>query len=253
MSDKAKLLIVKTSIVAAIFFLLNFLVNPILGLELYNWDDATFEFRMKINFGLFLCSAVVMMLLISLIKPKGNKTKADKMVFSYKTYDALMEHLYAALLANCYEKRQPISLAEGEVTLFTKPEKRKHIGQMLNCFTIVRLTEATNENIEESQNTITEILQNYYGKKTLREPVDMISVICVDRVTPAFSNLVNSPVKQGFKNGRLVIGVSFGGKQIYIAPSNNGFGKDDYKRMRSHFLDVMNMTELEKDKTKDSR
>lgn len=69
----------------------------------------------------------------------------------------------------------------------------------------------------------------------------MISVFCVDRITPAFQKLVNSNVQQGLKNSRLPVGVSLGGKNIYIARQKDGFAITKYKRLRKEFIDIMHL------------
>lgn len=66
----------------------------------------------------------------------------------------------------------------------------------------------------------------------------MISVFCVDRVSPAFYKLVNTNMQQGIKNGRLVAGVSFGGKQIYIAKQSVDIFPQKYKELRNQFLGI---------------
>ena len=74
----------------------------------------------------------------------------------------------------------------------------------------------------------------------------MISVFCVDRITPDFQKLVNSNVQQGLKNVRLPIGVSFGGKNIYIAKQKDGFAITKYKRLRKEFIDIINLQNINK-------
>ena len=74
----------------------------------------------------------------------------------------------------------------------------------------------------------------------------MISVVCVDRITPDFQKLVNSNVQQGFKNGRLPVGVSFGGKNIYIARQKDGFAITKHKRLRREFIDIMDLQNINK-------
>ena len=61
-----------------------------------------------------------------------------------------------------------------------------------------------------------------------------------------FQKLVNSNVQQGFKNGRLPVGVSLGGKNIYIAKQKGGFAITKYKQLRREFIDIMNLQNINK-------
>ena len=74
----------------------------------------------------------------------------------------------------------------------------------------------------------------------------MISVFCVDRINSTFRKMVNTNAQQGFKNGRLPVGISFGGKNIYISRQSDGFAIGKHKRLRREFIDIMELQDAKK-------
>lgn len=56
----------------------------------------------------------------------------------------------------------------------------------------------------------------------------------------------NGNLQQGLKNGRFIVGVSFGGKNIYMARQKDGFAITKYKRLRLEFIDIMNLQNINK-------
>ena len=83
------------------------------------------------------------------------------------------------------------------------------------------------------------MLNEYYNEKIITDKINMISVFCVDRITPTLQKLLNSNIQQGYKNGRLPVAISFGGKNIYIAKQKDGFAITKYKRLRKQFLKIL--------------
>lgn len=71
----------------------------------------------------------------------------------------------------------------------------------------------------------------------------IIVLICVNRITPAFQKLVNGNICQERYLFKLPVGISFGGKQIYIAKQKGGFAIAQYKQLRKEFLDIMGIAE----------
>ena len=134
----------------------------------------------------------------------------------------------------------------GRFSVLLKRHLRTPKNWTLACFTIIRVPELSDELLDSANESITNILNKYYGCKTITDTINMISVFCVDRITPAFQKLVNNNVQQGFKNGRLPVGVSLGGKNIYIAKQKDGFAITKYKRLRREFIDIMDLQNINK-------
>jgi hypothetical protein len=169
---------------------------------------------------------------------KQRPVKADKSDLRFNTYDEFFKYLKIILVDKGYIKQnQERILDSGEISLFL----RKSSKHRLSCFTVIKVFELSEEIIDKANDTITKILMEYYGNKTIRDSIDMISVFCVERITPSFQKLVNSNMQQGFKNGRLVVGISFGGKNMYIAKQTEGFAIAKYRSLRKEFIDIIDL------------
>ena len=94
-----------------------------------------------------------------------------------------------------------------------------------------------------ANDAVTEFLQGYYQKGQITDSINMIALVCVDRVSPAFYEYINTPLEQGMKNGRFLAGATFGGKILYIGRQEDGFAIAKYKRLRREFLRVVGVPE----------
>ena len=187
----------------------------------------------------FLGVGILFMILLPIFGGlKQKPVKAEKKPLIFPSYNEFFDFIQKSLLQKNYQlqKAVPIS-SSGEVMVYVKPSK----SWTLAVFTIIRVSELSDELIENANESITNILNAYYDGKVITDTINMISVFCVDRITPAFQKLVNSNVQQGLKNGRLPVGVSLGGKNIYIAKQKDGFAITKYKRLRKEFIDIMHL------------
>ena len=244
MSDRVKEIILKTLIVVGFGFMIMIVPVGIL-FAIFGLDEKT---AMPILYTmLFSCFGTGILFIILLfifggIKPKP--VKAEKYPLLFDSYDELSEFLDKRLTDRKYKKQKSVRiLSDVEVTLYIKPSW----SWELECFTIVRAPELTDKLLEgDANDCVTDILNEYYGGRVITDAVNMISVFCVDRITPSLQELVNSNIEQGFKNGRLPVGISFGGKNVYIARQIDGFAIAKYKRMRKEFIDIMDLKEIKK-------
>lgn len=124
-----------------------------------------------------------------------------------------------------------------EIILYHK----KRTGGNLYLFSLVITDELTDEILEKSNGVITECVEKYYNKKisNLYRHVTVISLFCVNRITKAFRNIVNSEVEQGLKNGRFIAGASFGGNKLYVVKQNSIFDMSGYKKYRKLFFTIL--------------
>ena len=174
---------------------------------------------------------------------KQKPVKAEKVPLAFAAYNEFLDFLQMRLLQKKYQLQKTVQISpDGDVTVYLRTPK----FWTLACFTIIRVPELSDELLDIANDSITNILEEYYGCETITDTVDMISVFCVDRITPDFEKLVNSNIQQGFKNGRLPVGISFGGKTIYIAKQKDGFAIGKYKRLRREFIDIMDLQNINK-------
>lgn len=120
--------------------------------------------------------------------------------------------------------------------------RERHLA--LDCFAVFSLSELTEEAGNVGNDAITLSLLHHYGydcAERITDHVNMTVLFCVDRVTPAFQKLMNGNIRQGFKNSRLPIGISFGSNTVYIARQKDGYAIMEYKRLRKEFLAAMDL------------
>lgn len=243
MSDRTKELILKTLLI--IGMILMFMVFPgsiFWSMLIPSEEVATVVFN--IIFFTMLGVGILFIILLPIFGGlKQKPVKAEKVPLVFASYNEFLDFLQMRLLQKEYQlqKNVPIS-PDGDVTVYLRTPK----NWTLACFTIIRVPELSDELLDSANESITNILNKYYGCKTITDTINMISVFCVDRITPAFQKLVNSNVQQGFKNGRLPVGVSLGGKNIYIAKQKDGFAITKYKRLRREFIDIMDLQNINK-------
>jgi len=243
MSDRTKDLILKTLLIIDMFLL--FMIGPGLILISFLISDEKIV-AVVFNTSLFAMFGVGILFVILLRIFGGfneKSVKAEKVPLLFASYDELLTFLEKQLLQKEYQKQKTINvLTSAEVTVYEKASKLWE----LDCFTIIRIPELTEKSLEDTNDSITDILTEYYDGETITDRINMISVFCVDRITPAFQRLVNTNTQQGLKNGRLVVGISFGGKNIYIAQQKNGFFITKYKSLRKEFIDIMDLQYINK-------
>lgn len=243
MSDRTKELILKTLLI--IGMILMFMVFPgsiFWSMLIPSEEVATVVFN--IIFFTMLGVGILFIILLPIFGGlKQKPVKAEKVPLVFASYNEFLDFLQMRLLQKEYQlqKNVPIS-PDGDVTVYLRTPK----NWTLACFTIIRVPELSDELLNSANESITNILNKYYGCKTITDTINMISVFCVDRITPAFQKLVNSNVQQGFKSGRFPVGVSLGRKNIYIAKQKDGFAITKYKRLRREFIDIMDLQNINK-------
>lgn len=238
MSDRTKELILKTLIVIGMILLVMLFPGGV-AISFLIHNEEIMDVIVYTIFFSFMGVGLLFMILLPIFGGlKQKPVKAEKKPLVFPSYNEFLDFIKKSLLQKNYQlqKAVPIS-SNGEVMVYVKPSK----SWTLAVFTIIRVSELSDELIENANESITNILNEYYDGKVITDTINMISVFCVDRITPAFQKLVNSNVQQGLKNGRLPVGVSLGGKNIYIAKQKDGFAITKYKRLRKEFIDIMRL------------
>lgn len=249
MSDKTKIIILKSAIATSAFFGVFIIGIPIIATIVF-WNVPEDEIPPDImlpqpfynlwiaDLIAFASFTIFFMILMSTMKLE-NKPKPYKYPLGFPDFSSLETFITDAVTKNAYARQADTFFEpDGKTTLFIKSAGLWKI----DCIALIRTKELTNEVLENANDSITEALYKYYGKEKITDTVSMISIICVDRITPAFQKLMNSNVEQGIKNFRLPTGISFGGKQIYIPRQDDGFAIAKYKKLRKEFMKIMNLT-----------
>lgn len=239
MNEKVKEIILKTLIIIEMIQLVLIFPGSMI---------VSFLFRDKIEYQLyesifktiinsFIINGILFMILLPIFGGlKQKPVKAEKFKLQFNNFKELLAFLHKSLSKKGYVKQNTINLNESEsVTVYSQI-----IGpNILECYSIVRVSELSNELLEKVENTITEIIKKYLDGTIVTNAVNMIGIVCVDRITPAFQKLVNNNIEQSLKTSRLPVGISFGGKTIYVAKQKGGLGIISYKELRKKFIDIM--------------
>lgn len=184
-----------------------------------------------------LVSGVSVIIFVFVFHIKPEPVKPNKTPLPYQDFETLDEHLRQVLRESRYQSHSGITLDDqSTMWIYT----RKHKLSELDLFTVIRTSELQKDFMDDVANdAVTEFLQGYYQKGQITDSVNMMAFVCVDCVSPAFYEFINTPLEQGMKNGRLLAGASFGGKILYIGKQEDGFAIAKYKRLRREFLRVV--------------
>lgn len=170
---------------------------------------------------------------LSVASKANNKVKADVFFLGDLSFDTWRETFISTIETYGYKAfRSELDELDYSLSLFVQPQSR----DPFSCIIIVKTHELSDTIIETVNDNITEHLKEYLNCNTIRTNVDMTSVFCVDKVSPALYGIVNGHMWQGLKQGRLVVGISFGGKRMYVGKFADGYGKWKYKKLREQFI-----------------
>lgn len=239
MSDKTKEHILNAIIAVGMVSIVTLCPGSLL---LYFVFPDTLDTIMYIALFTGFAMGFLLMVLLPLfggMKPKP--VKAEVFASPYASYEEFFRFLSGALGENGYSSVKTAAPEPGSsVTVYADTLQ----GGEWNCVSVFRVPELTEEWTETANDAITDILTGESGQATIYAYVNMISIFCVDRITPAFRSMVNSNMEQGFKNGRLVVGVSFGGKRIYVARQVGGLFIVKYKKLRRELARILELREI---------
>lgn len=235
MSNKTKINLIKIATVIA----LTTVVIVVPGMFIYAWFLPEYIFNVIVGTCgiIFAISGICLLIFVFAFHIKPEPVKPNKTPLPYQDFETPDEHLRQVLRESRYQSHSGITLDDqSTMWIYT----RKHKLSELDLFTVIRTSELQKGFMDDVANdTVTEFLQGYYQKGQITDSVNMMAFVCVDRVSPAFYEFINTPLEQGMKNGRLLAGASFGGKILYIGKQEDGFAIAKYKRLRREFLRVV--------------
>ena len=240
MSNKTKIILIKIATVIA----LTAMVIVVPGSFIYAWFLPG-----NVVYGILGCCGIVfaisgicLLIFVFVFHIKPEPVKPDKTPLPFQDFETLDEHLRQVLGESRYQSHPGIVLDDqSTMWIFT----RKHKLSELDLFTVIRTSELQKDFMDDVANdAVTEFLQGYYQKGQITDSINMMAFVCVDRVSPAFYEFINTPLEQGIKNGRLLAGASFGGKILYIGRQEDGFAIAKYKRLRREFLRVVGVDDV---------
>jgi len=235
MKISAKSTIAKASICISGFLLFAAIIFPVPATLLgYHFKEIE-VFWIWLWITTFI-SGFIMIMLLAVVGNLSFKETAEKIPMPFNSYMLFFDYLHKKIIAAGYTKVcSPKQLPSLELTLYIKTRKLWE----LDCIAIIRTPQIDSNLLNQANVAITEALKSNLDKTSISDTINIISLFCVDRVSSALKKLVDSPVQQGLKNGRLPIGISFGSSTIYIPKHGDGFAIGRYYRLKRFFLDII--------------
>ncbi len=247
MTEHQRECLIKVSILAAAFFGLNFVfITPWVLSMFLSYEKLYLVF--KISGILFFVSGGIMIFLLCtldqiIIKP----VKGEKLPSPFTDFEETVEYFDEATGNQGYEKHEQVCVSENakmQVYSQRKLDSRAHFV-ILN-----RIKQMEDDTLDTFDEVFDKFITNYFAGSVTGH-VHLTIVMCVDRVTPQFYKFVDNNIHNGLKLFQLPAGISYGGKQIYIAKQKDGFAIMKYKKMRKEFLELLDIDPIPTKKEKD--
>ena len=235
MSDETKVILIKASIVVTGVLLAAFLILLITSQKGMYGDRSqeVLDFCLPL-FCVGGLSCLVMSLLMTRLKFDSYRTKSSKYKIKTNDYSKITKYFCDKFKENGYEEFKKYSCDSYEVNYSLKREK--------NCTHVVGILKF-DELDEQIYLDYDEARFGDFGnylieteKINVRKDINVIYIICVNKVTKYFSKYTESNVEQEIRRYHLPIGISFASKTLYVATQEDGFAKGKYKKIKKEFM-----------------
>lgn len=195
-------------------------------------NQRTLNVIFIVTFVIWLVLGVLIIVLTSIFGIKISPVKAEVLPLPFSTYDELLAFLQRRLFEKKYRLQEKISIFfSGELLFYAK----RSVGYDLLCYVMVRVPELSEEEMECAKESITNILSGVDAK------IRITTLICVDRITPTFQEIVDSHTFQLTKVSRLPVGICFDDNTIHIAQLKDGWGIGLHRKLRKKFIALMDL------------
>ncbi len=202
--------------------------------------------------GLFVLSVPYLYLVFTVEDPNNvgewldrqskKKTNAQKYKTKIETFDNFLSITDNHFKGKNYSQICSEKFENYNMYVYAKPIKNSwsSLFSALDLIMILRAEELTAQILENSTFDYTKLLESYYNETfdDIAYHINMTTIVCVDRVSSEFSKLMNGGAEQEFRTGRIIAGISFCGRGVYVAKNVGGFGITKYKKNRKEFFEL---------------
>lgn len=204
-------------------------------------SDKQIEVIIQITMIVFLALLVLYIACFFKFYGKESKAeKAEKYVLSYDTFSQFHDSITEKLHSLCFSRLTNVQSSNGEtLELLLKKHENEYF-----CVVFLRQTVVQENTVSWAEQEITVALQSFFEKQVLREKISLLLFVCVDRVSPTFYKIVDGGAEQSFKTFRLPVGISFGGKKIYLPQLKGFWGKREYHLLVQNFMELFEWPEV---------
>lgn len=156
---------------------------------------------------------------------KKNAIKPEKHHTNYENFDALHSKLLSILERYQYKLCDTYNISNGELYIYCQKD-----FWIKRYFVLVRTDNLT----EFLLNEINDIFKE---KVTKESRISLMSLICVNRVSPIFYKFLEEFATSSISEVEVRTGYSFGGNTLYIANSPIGIGVAEKKKLKKILLE----------------
>lgn len=190
---------------------------------------------------LFLCLYLLILFMGGKYLEEGfgpKRLEADKYSIKFKDYDKLHEFLIKKCDEYGYKLCESSNLEGNKSIEFYKRNKMDHF----ECISIFRVSELDKETIDLISKLHDKFTDEYLNNSFKNFYGCFITILIVDRKTEAFDYLINSEYTDEYKIVHVPVGISLGGKNMYISKMK-GMTYRFYKKAKKEFLEMMEIEE----------
>lgn len=234
MSNKQKEFLFKFLIVLGLIF---GILTGIFGSCSENYEHGTDRYNLYTTLGLssigiatIIC--IIILFLMDKIKFKYNEITSKRLTINSKNYEEFETKFLQELYNNNYSKYEEIP---NQINCDIKYLINKNIS--INNIILILKTK-DKELSDEAYKSYFEISLNYIIEKEpylSKKNTNLIHIICVDKVNDNLRKITENNVEQGYGRFNLPVGISFGGRTVYIATQKGGFFIARYKKLVKMF------------------
>lgn len=226
----------KKVVVAKIIIILMVLLFIIMAFFSYlNFDEIDFtpsyDLYEKIIFGSLIINLILTVILCN-INIVSEKSKSKKYKIRIDNFVELKNQIFSKLEIDGYTKEE---IFKNDLYEIYYTFKRNIMST--DIVLMLKLDELTEEIYNDYKETYFEDFGNYLikEKKIKTKELNVIFIICVNKVTKYFSKYTESNVQQYYKKYNLPIGVSLASKTLYIGVQKDGYAKLKYQKILKKF------------------
>jgi hypothetical protein len=226
MKNKELLLKIVISI-SSIFGVMTCIFAFILeGLEEGTAQYNFYNVSTMILVGVCFILAIIMYIMMTKIKITPKNISSHKLIINSENYEQFETMLIEQLNNNGFSDIINIPNGLGCSMKYVY----KTTFNTLQIIMLLRVEELS-ENIQDNYyQCFGEFIQNNHADNISKD-FEIIHCVCVDRITPSFKSYIEKHVEQPYGRYHLPVGVSFGGRTVYIAPQKGGFFEVKYHEL----------------------
>jgi hypothetical protein len=167
---------------------------------------------------------------------KIGKYYSEKHILTSKTFEMFQARLEEELYERDFEKVQEFTKKDYYMALYFK----KGLDSVY-AFALINSEEMTEEIINDSYTDFWEYTEGT-SKLVKTKDIHLIHCICVKRINKAFREFLYEEIENYVGRYQLPIGISFGGRGLYIPVQKGTLFPGKYKKLKKLFMSLVEIS-----------